>query len=269
LQAHVANRELKPALDPWIDRRTGKMAPTLSIATENIQYRSVLVRYKPLEPDQELYFNVEIDAVDAASGAPLWSRRFANNPPMLLDTYGDQLLLLMDRRSLTGGDELNRYRKLTVRTSDEHKEFDERGLVIEVVSRRTGVPQRLVVAPETRSERGDDRGAALYGDLLAVQGDHDNTVVYRLSDGKRLLAFFGRALAGDAGLGLIAATNQPQDVSIYDVASGKEVEHVTLDHYPLAARFVPEKRHLLVLTATQRVYTLDLPAGGPVSGARR
>jgi len=58
-------------------------------------------------------------------------------------------------------------------------------------------------------------------------------------------------------------------VSIYDVASGKEVEHVTLDHYPLAARFVPEKRHLLVLTATQRVYTLDLPAGGPVSGAIR
>lgn len=44
---------------------------------------------------------------------------------------------------------------------------------------------------------------------------------------------------------------------------------MTLDHYPLAARFIPEKKELLVLTATQRVYTLDLPAGGPVAGAAK
>lgn len=269
LQARIADQELKPAKDAGIDRRTGKVAPTLSIATEKIQYGSVVVRYKPLEADQELRFNVEIVAEDAASGNPLWSRRFPNDPPLLRDTDGDQLLLLMDRRSLTAGRELDHNKKLTVRASDEYKEFEEHGLVVEVVSRRTGEPQRLLIAPETNSGGRDERTADLYGDLLAVRGGNGNTVVYRVSDGARLLAFFGRAIAGDAGLGLIAATNRPQEVTVYEVATGKELQRVTLDHYPLAARFIPEKKELLVLTATQRVYTLDLPAGGPVAGAAK
>ena len=262
LEARIAGHELKPALDARIDRRTGKVAPTLAIATEERQFGSVLVRYKPLEPDQELYFHVEIDAVDAASGKPLWSRRFTNNPPLLADTDGDQLLLFMDRRSLTGGDELDHNKKLTIRTSDEYKELDEHGLVVEVVSRRTGVPERLVVAPETSSGRSDERNGALFGDLLAVQGNNNDTVVYRVSDGARMMAFFGRAIAGDAGLGLIAATNRTQEVTIYEVATGRVLRRVNLDHFPLAARFIPEKRQLLVLSATQKVYALDLPADG-------
>jgi hypothetical protein len=267
LEARIAGHELKPARDPWIDRRTGKVAPTLAIATERIQYGSVLVRYDPLEADKELAFNVAIEATDAATGNPLWSRRFRYNPPLLLDTDGDQLLLLMDRRSLTGGEELDHNKKLTVRTGDEYKELDERGLVVEVVSRRTGIPERLVVAPETSSGLRDRRTAALYGDLLAVQGSNNNTVVYRTTDGSRLMAFFGRAIAGDAGLGLVAATNRPQEVSVYDVATGKTVAQVTLDHYPLAARFVQETHQLLVLSATQRVYALDLPTAGLASSA--
>lgn len=232
LQAMIAGHELKPAKDAVIDRRTGKVAPTLSIATEKIQYGSVVARYKPLEADQELHFNVEIAAEDAASGNPLWSRRFPNNPPALLDTDGDQLLLLMDRRSLTGGDELDHHKKLVVRASDEYKELEERGLVAEVISRRTGEPERLLVAPETSSGGRDERTADLYGDLLAVRGSSHNTVVYRVSDGARLLAFFGHAIAGDAGMGMIAAANRPQEVTVYEVATGKQVARVTLDHYP-------------------------------------
>jgi hypothetical protein len=262
LQATIAGHELKPARDPLIDLRTGKVVPTLSIESGGIQYGSVVVRYKPLEADQKLDFNVAIEAEDATSGKLLWSRRFPESPPVLLDTYGDQLLLLMDRRSLTGGNELDHNKKLAVRTSDEFKEMVERGLVVEVISRRTGKPQRLVVAPETSFGGRDLRTAALFGDMLAVQGNRDNSVVYRLSDGARLLAFLGQAIAGDAGLGLIAATNRPQEVTVYEVATGKKVAHIMLDNDVLAARMISEKRQLRVLTATQHVYTLDLPAAG-------
>jgi len=164
----------------------------------------------------------------------------------------------MDRRSLTGARELDHNKKLVVRASDEYKELEERGVVVEVISRRTGEPERLVEAPETNSGGRDERIANLYGDLLAVRGSSDNTVVYRVSDGARLMAFFGHAIAGDAEMGMIAATNRPQEVTVYEVATGKQVARVTLDHYPLAARFIPEKRQLLVLSATQRVYALDL-----------
>jgi hypothetical protein len=43
---------------------------------------------------------------------------------------------------------------------------------------------------------------------------------------------------------------------------------VTLDHYVLAARFIPEKRQLMVLTATQRVYVLDLPVAQQAGAAQ-
>jgi hypothetical protein len=72
------------------------------------------------------------------------------------------------------------------------------------------------------------------------------------------VAFFGRALAGNESLGMVAATNRPQELNVYDVATGKKLMDVMLDHNVLAARFVPGEKQLLVLTATQRVYKFDL-----------
>jgi len=274
LQARVAARELKPAKDETIDRLTGKVAPTLSIEEEKVQYGSVVVQYKPLETDERFPHNVEIDAYDAASGNRLWSRRFPHSAPQLVDTDGNQLLLISDRRGETGADAIDHNKKAVIRTADEIKELNEHGLVVEAIAGRTGATERVVVAPEMGAwdQVGwsgqiaawgrDERTAALYGDLLAVRGNYDNTVVYRMGDGARLMAFFGRAIAGDAGLGLIAAANAPQEVTVYEAATGKIVEQVTLDHNVLAARFIPEKRQLLVLSATQRVYALDLPSAG-------
>jgi hypothetical protein len=123
------------------------------------------------------------------------------------------------------------------------------------------------VAPEVGFGNNDERSAALYGDLLAIHGESNDSAVYRTTDGARLLAFPGRAIAGDASLGMVAAINRLQDVVVYDVATGKELKRVTLDHYVLAARFLPAKRQLLVLTATQHVFVLDLPDAGPVASA--
>ena len=85
----------------------------------------------------------------------------------------------------------------------------------------------------------------------------------------RLGAFYGRAIAGDGKLGLIATTNRDQDVTIRDAKTGKQLKHVTVDHFPLAARFIAEKNALLVLTAAQSVYTIDLPAAGQAETAAK
>jgi hypothetical protein len=93
-------------------------------------------------------------------------------------------------------------------------------LVVEVISRRTGTPERLIVAPEVGYGNSDERSAQLYGDLLAIHGESNASVVYRISDGARLLAFSGRSIAGDASLGLIAVNKRLQDITVYDVATG-------------------------------------------------
>ena len=162
--------------------------------------------------------------------------------------------------SSMGDSDMHHYKSILVRTSDEIRKYDEQGLLVEVVSARTGEPLRLLLVPELLSSTGQARSAELFGDLLAVRTGRNNTVVYRCTDGARLMAFFGYALAGDTGLGLIAATNRPQELFIYDVATGKERIHVTLDQPALAARFIPSKKQLFVLSASQHVYAIDLPA---------
>ena len=99
----------------------------------------------------------------------------------------------------------------------------------------------------------------MYGDYAVVHGSLNNSTIYRISDGKRQGAFYGRAIAGDGKMGLIAATNRDQEVTIYDAMNGKELKQVTVDQVPCAARFVKEKNALLVLTTSQRVYSIDLP----------
>ena len=263
LEAQVQDHELKPARDIRVDRRTGKVAPTLSPETEEIRYGSVLVDFKPFLAQQTVSREVTIEARDAVSGTALWARRFKWSAPLLLQPDNDrQLLLVMDRVNQTGADEVDHNRKLVVRTSDQIKEFEERGLVVEVLDARTGEPQRIFVTPELPSRGRDHRSANLYGDLLTIYGDSNNTVVYSATTGKRLLAFFGRTLTADSTLGLVAATNRPQEVTIYDVATGQKVRSVMLDNYPLMARFVPLKHQLLVVSATQHVYRLDLPRAG-------
>jgi len=144
------------------------------------------------------------------------------------------------------------------------------GLLVEAVDARTGQIRGALQAPwGTRSGSGDDaHWASLYGDYMVVHGNSNNTVIYRLSDGMRTGAFYGRAIAGDGKLGLIAATNRDQEVMIYDAATGRELKRVTVDQLPRAARFIAEKNALLLLTASQSVYSIDLPAAGHAETAQ-
>jgi hypothetical protein len=263
LQALFVDQELKSAQDSEIDWKTHKMVIGMTIGSMTMQYGSVLVRIRPIHPDAAFTFVRDIEGDDAASGARLWSRHFPAGAPGVSQADGDLLLMQMGPRSENGIDEALTHRAIFIRTTDAIKKFDKDGLLVEVLEARTGIPRRLVLAPGVPSSHGESPSAALFGDLLAVHGSRNNTVVYRVSNGARLMAFFGRAIAGDAGLGLIAATNRIQDLSIYDVATGEEVQRLTLDRSPLAARFIPEKRQLLVLTATQRVYQLDLSTAKP------
>jgi hypothetical protein len=174
---------------------------------------------------------------------------------------GDHLLFVMPRRSETARVDASRDRKILIHTSDKTRQLlDEEGTLVEVVSSRTGQVEHAFVTPQLASQRREERTAALFGNLLAVYGNNDDTAIYRLSDGVRLMAFFGRALAGDDRLGMIAATNRPQELTVYGLTNGKPLASYILDHNVLAARFLPDQKQLLVLTASQHVYRLDLTA---------
>jgi outer membrane protein assembly factor BamB len=214
--------------------------------------------------------NTELQVFDAVTGTKLWSKRFPHETPTLHKTDGDSLLLITDLLTQTATDESAHAGDKLVKSSDKKSEWVSQGLLVEVVSRRSGEVLRKIVLPERPAGEfsTERRAAALYGDYLVVYGNSNNSVIYRLSDGARLGAFYGRAIAGDGKLGLIAATNREQEIMIFDAKTGKELKRVTVDHLPRAARFIADKNALMVLTATQRVYTIDVPQAARTGAAQ-
>lgn len=259
LQAAPVSHELKPSIDPSLDKLTHKFVPELSPVTDPLQYGTVRLRFKPYGPQTIIASMVDMQAYDATTETLLWTKRFLFALPQIVAADGDQILFISDRESPTGNDETRHLGIKWIHTSDLTRQFlYPQGTIVEVISNRTGKTVHALITPQMGYAPSDSRTAGLFGNYLAVYGNSNNTTVYRVTDGMRLVAFFGRALAGDGTLGMVAATNRIQELNIYDTVHGKRLAHYLLDQEVIAARFLPQNKQLLVLTASQHVYRLDL-----------
>ncbi len=254
LQAAPVSHEIVPASDPGLDKLIRKYVPWMSTRVYPLQWGSVRIRFVPLGVQQEMNYDVRVEADDASSEAHLWSRTILGKLPRMIPADGDKTLFVIGRESWTGSGKL-------LHTSDLPLQFlNPLGTVVEVVSNRTGKADHLLFSPQlpVPDQSRDERSAQLFGSLLAVYGNNNDTAVYRVGNGSRLFAFFGRALAGDDTLGMLVATDRIQELNLYETAHGARLAHLILDQAVLAARFIPQSRQLLVLTASQRLYRIDL-----------
>ena len=268
LQAIFLNQELTPSSHPEIDWKTRKMVRVVNVGGSQMQFGSVLATLAPTDPKSGFVGDVTMNIADAASGARLWTMRFPNGVPGLTPADSGKLLLTAAWNSDAASELMHGNKSKFLHSSDSIGKYDQYGLLVAILDGRTGIADRLLLVPEMASDNEDPRSVALYGDLLAVHGNRNNTVVYRTADGKRMMAFPGRFLAGDSEMGLIAATNRLQELTVYDVATGKAVQSVNLDQAPLLARFIAVKNALLVLSGSQRVYTFDLAKTKPSNASR-
>jgi hypothetical protein len=259
LEAIQVEQELKPAGNGAIDRETGKAASSWIIGSRVVEIGDVIVEVKSRagSPNE---LDVDLAVSDAATRKALWSKHSTEGLPRILPADGGRLLLTMPWASKAREEEVRSHKDILIRTSDARKKDDDTGLLIEVVNSRTGLAERLILVPTAEPEAIRSTYVALYDNLLAVAGDHNNTTIYHENDGARLFSLFGTVLAGDGSLGLIAARNRPQELTLYSAAHGNQLGHWMLDSKILTARIVLEKKQLLALTATQHVYRLDLPA---------
>jgi WD40 repeat protein len=260
--AQYQESHMKPGQNSHIDLKTGKVTEGAQYDINALQKGNVLVKVRELNAIDGYTQNTEMIVSDLTTGIQLWTKRFPHATPIVRSTDGDALLLMMDLGWQTATDETAHTGDKFIRASDKKGEWLPVGTLVEVLDGRTGEVRRQISVPQYSREdfTADSRSAELYGDYLVVYGNYNNSTIYRISDGKRLGAFYGKAIAGDGKLGLIAATNREQEIILYDATNGKELKRVIVDHLPRAARFIPEKNALMVLSANQRVYTIDLPA---------
>ncbi len=248
----------RPGQNFHIDLKTGKAVETAKYAIDQFQRGEVLVTFVP-DKSGDASSNADLQVADLTNGTKLWSKHFPHETPLVSQDEDGTLVLLMEVNGDTGLTEMKHLGDKLAKSSDWKSVWAPQGLLTEVIDSRTGEIRRAIQTPQQSSYREDGRWVAVYGDYAVVHGSLNNSTIYRISDGKRQGAFYGRAIAGDGKMGLIAATNRDQEVTIYDAMNGKGLKQVTVDQVPCAARFIKEKNALLVLTTSQRVYSIDLP----------
>ncbi len=220
-----------------------------------LQVGDVALSFVPTDVYQDYGQFVRLDVQDVKTHAKLWSKTFIQGAPQFVAVDADYSLLVTSFKGWSGNG------KLTY-TSDQRKmaHIYPFGTVVAVISNRTGKIEHQLFSPQLTAPDClcEYHSADLFGTMLAVYGIHNETTVYQVATGERLFAFFGRALAGDNSLSLLASTDRLQQLNIYDAASGRRVAHYMLDQAVIAAHFVPDRQELLALTASQHLYRIHL-----------
>jgi WD40 repeat protein len=249
----LTNGQAKPGQNMRVDLKTGSVADTGKYDLDHHQLLDVSYFNDRNGKENDLF-----QFFDQKTGNLLWKKKYSSGAPAISQEEPGVLVLAWGREGLSDWGEI-KHSTILVKSSDLTKDQDQ-GMFIELVNSQTGAVLRQLETPEGRmmGSSEDHRSAVAYGDMVVAHGNSSNSVVYDAKTGARLMAFWGRAIAGSSALGLIAATNHYQELVVYDVKTGKEMLHVTLDHRVRAAQFVVDKKQLVAVTSNQRVYTFDL-----------
>ena len=250
------------------DAKTGEAAETGKYDYKHRQLLDVSIKLVTDDRAKDEDPLGELVVYDEKNGNILWKRRYTKDPPIVTQNEPGVLILCWQMEGQTAWDETTHSSHVT-RTSDETRD-EHRGFLTELVNSQTGAVLRQIVSPEAAqnnwwqsgSRGADERSGAAFGKFIIVHGNNNNSVVYDAGTGARLMAFWGYAIAGSEEMGLIATRNRNQELVVSEPAKRREVLRLTLDAGIRAARFVPEKKQLLVVTSNQTLYTLDVSGSG-------
>ena len=103
------------------------------------------------------------------------------------------------------------------------------------------------------------RGINVVGDNLYLSSDDNRTMVYALSTSAQLRQLFGYVIALDPSLSRVCLVNRRDEAVVYD----REGHQIASFHTGSPLRFATFQQggtHLILLTADQKVRTMEIPA---------
>jgi WD40 repeat protein len=237
-----------------------KSADLAKLDDDGWQYHDLELKYKPMGKDKSTSRHATLEVKKMEGQSVAWTRDFGAETPACWPAEDNRLVLAWDLSNDAVKGEVGAHPEL-------QKELDalkqkKKGLLIETVSPETGKALEEVIVPETDLSHGwnDVRRAMVSGDVVLARGEHENTAIYRLKDGSKAGEFFGRPVATDADLHLLAAVNRENEILLVDEETGKELKRFTLSSPIRLARITGTKdKTLMVLTADQVVHRIAVP----------
>ncbi|HEX8187317.1 MAG TPA: M48 family metalloprotease [Pyrinomonadaceae bacterium] len=242
-----------------LDLLSGKAFEHRKLGEAPVWQRGVYsVLRKPLKKDGGLDRNVTLSVSDAVTGAPMWSRDFPREAPrVFVEEYAGTMVFSWNVKSDQAKAEIKADPKLKERLAAMgEKEGD---YFIQTVEAKTGnTVSTLLVETGKGSFRIDDMFAA--GDWLVVSDTSKRVLLYSLATGEQKGKFFGRAPAISKEAGLLSVETGRGELTLFDPATGERRDRFDFAAPVSLAHFSGDGKRLLVLTADQTVYLLDLTA---------
>ncbi|MGH9778147.1 MAG: hypothetical protein ACRD5I_07020, partial [Candidatus Acidiferrales bacterium] len=201
---------------------------------------------------------------DVKSASLLWSHHFPKDAPDLFSGEG-VLILYWPVSASTAKAAINADPALKARLKEmKEKEGD---YYLEVWDARSGnVRGRLLVETSKGAFRVNQAFAA--GDWMVLTDNTNRVLLYSLSSGELHGRVFGNRATVSRAAGLLAVENERGVLALYDLTSlEKRAEHIFSAPLSLAA-FSPDGTRLLVVTAGQTAYVLEVAAPAAASQSR-
>jgi WD40 repeat protein len=242
-----------------LDLQSGQAFEHRKVGDSPVWQRGVYsVLRKPIKKDGGLDANVTLSVSDAVTGASMWSRDFPKEAPrVFVDEYAGTMALLWGVKSDHAKAEIKADPKLKERLAAMgEKEGD---YFIQTIEARTGKPvSTLLVETGKGSFRIEDMFAA--GDWLIISDTSKRVLLYSLATGEQKGKYFGRAPAVSKAAGLLSVETERGQLTLFDLATGERRDRFDFSAPVALAHFSDDGKRLLVITADQTAYVLDLTA---------
>ena len=267
--------QLKPGQNLRFDPKTSAVADTGKFSQQHRQHLDVQVKLVSDKLDPEGDPEGDLMVYDSTTAALLWKRHFSKDLPQISQQEPGVLTLGWSMTGETAWDEILHTKPVwsSDETGDKHQ-----GWLTETVDSKTGNILSQTVTPQVYpidrdrstswyySYLPERRSSQQWGNIVAVRGFSEDSTLYNAKTGARLMGLWGYALAASDQLGLVASRDRDQELSVYQLSTGHELLRLTLDTMVRSARFLPEKKQLLVLTSNQSLYTIDLSSNLTAAG---
>src|SRR6266446_5201916 len=274
------NRKGETASDSWSP--AFKSDPLLKILDTRIAGPVLFVLEQPsmyISPDGHAVghpqLRDQLRALDLKTGRELWVRKWVHHPATLTgvgqfpvatwydppipypDPQGERVAIGWTAMESGGQALAKRYPALKRQMDAAKLPINAADAVFEVLEAESGksVGTALVHVGGPASFNS----VFSVGDFLICVRDETRVTVYSLSTGEIQARLFGHYVSASAATGLLAAADG-NHLRLYSLKSGSKIEEYLFPGAPVYTRFSTAGNRLLVLTAQQFAYVIDVDA---------
>jgi WD40 repeat protein len=230
-------------------------------------FGDVYFRTKHNDKNRNARRNFELNALDMATGKPLWSRSFPKQGPWISGSASSGKLIFVWNAKADGlRDELAQNAKLQERWSKENP--SDTDFFIEVLNARDGTVSGGAVVRTGKYSFHPEYQEAV-GDWLVVTDNLNRVLLYSVSTGEQKAKWFGYGPRISLNGGRLCLSNGRGHLVVYDLHSLKQISDYSFASRISGDFFSGDGKRLFVLTNDQTGYILDVSATPATTAAAK